>query len=240
MDEVGRIVPHEVSHQVLSQATENPFNGPPVWLDEGLAVQAQENGSENFPRLVLESAANGTLEPIPVLNSQFPYDAEGALLGYAQSESIVDFIATTYGDDAIARLIAVFREGVSYDEAVERALGVTIDELDAQWRQSLEEAAAGGGIGSTSDGPLSGAGSGGGGLDGIAAVASGTLIMGVVAVIALVAGLVVIVRGWRRRAAWPDDPDDAAGSEPPPSLDPPTRTPAPALPERRSDLLSAS
>nr|MBA2519131.1 hypothetical protein [Chloroflexia bacterium] len=145
--EVGRIVPHEVSHQVLHQATENPFNGPPVWLDEGLAVIAQENGAENFPALVQAAAANGVLEPIPVLNSQFPYDAEGALLGYAQSESIVNFIAATYGDDAIARLIAVFRDGVSYDEAVEMTLGVTIDELDGQWRQSIEATGgAGGGL----------------------------------------------------------------------------------------------
>jgi hypothetical protein len=235
LDEVGRVVPHEVSHQVLSQATENPFNGPPVWLDEGLATQAQENGAERFPEFVMSAAVNGMLEPIPVLNSQFPYDAEGALLGYAQSESIVDFIADTYGDDAIARLIAVFREGVSYDEAVQRALGVTMEELDEQWQASVLQAAEAAGIGATD-----GDGSTGfpwfGGIDDMLMLASGTLIMGLVALLALVVGAVTIVRTRRRLAAGPEEPDDPIGNEP-------WRTrpePVPVAPERRPhDLLSS-
>ena len=232
LDEVGRVVPHEVSHQILSQATENPWNGPPVWLDEGLAIQAQENGAERFPQLVLEAAANGTLEPIPVLNSQFPYDAEGALLGYAQSESIVDFIATAYGDDAIARLIAVFREGVSYDEAVERALGVTMEELDAQWQASLLEAANGAGI--TGDGDSTGGGSWLRGLEEALALASGSLIMGVVALLAIVVGTLTIIRSRRRLNAWPEEPDEPDGSAPWQERP----GPAPVAPERRQhDLL---
>src|SRR5262249_54848528 len=38
LEEVKRVVPHEISHQVLGQATKNPFTSPPKWLDEGLAV----------------------------------------------------------------------------------------------------------------------------------------------------------------------------------------------------------
>lgn len=216
LDEVGRIVPHEVSHQVLHQATKNPFNGPPVWLDEGLAVIAQQNGAESFPALVQNAAANGLLEPIPVLNSQFPYDAEGALLGYAQSESIVNFIAATYGDEAIASLIAVFREGVSYDEAVQMTLGVTLDELDEQWRQSLAAADGTGGGLIASDQPFGG-GAGRSGLDDVLALASGTLLMGFVSLLALAVGVIVIRRSHQRRARWPED-DDAAGETGPPGL----------------------
>jgi hypothetical protein len=157
--------------------------------------------------LVLAAAANGTLEPIPVLNSQFPYDAEGALLGYAQSESIVDFIAATYGDDAIARLIAVFREGVSYDEAVEQALGVTMEELDTQWRASIQEAAEAAGAGTTGDNGTSG-GSWFGGLEELVALGSGSLMMGVVALLALGVGTFTIVRSRRRLAGLPDEPDE--------------------------------
>ena len=247
LDEVGRIVPHEVSHQVLNQATRNPFNTPPVWLDEGLAVQAQETGSEAFARVVAEAAANGQLEPIPVLNSQFPYDAQGALLGYAQSESIVNFITATYGEEGVARLIAVFREGVSYEEAVEQALGVTLDELDALWRESLGANSGQGVAGTENDSSPLGGGSGSGpdfsGLSRVLAMASGTAIMGVVAILAIGAGTIVIMRNRRRLANMPDDPDDPDESpgdeywrEP---VVPPPAPVAPRPDPRQHDLLSA-
>lgn len=250
LDEVGRIVPHEVSHQVLNQATRNPFNTPPVWLDEGLAVQAQETGSEAFTRVVQEAAANGQLEPIPVLNSQFPYDAQGALLGYAQSESIVNFITATYGEEGVAQLIAAFRGGVSYEDAVQQALGVTLDELDALWRESLV-ASTGQGVAATGGDTPPAGGTGGGpdfsGLAQVLAMASGTAIMGVVAVLATAAGTMVIMRNRRRLANLPDDPDgpdEPTGDEywrepvePAPMPAPPQASPRPE--PRQHDLLSA-
>ena len=54
-DEVARVVPHEISHQVLHQATENPFNSPPQWLDEGLATYWQESWPR--PLLLLRAGA---------------------------------------------------------------------------------------------------------------------------------------------------------------------------------------
>jgi hypothetical protein len=33
--------------------------------------------------------------------------------------------------------VAAFREGVTYDEAFEAGLGVTVEEIDEQWRASL-------------------------------------------------------------------------------------------------------
>ena len=57
-DEVGRVVPHEISHQVLHQATDNPFSRPPQWLNEGLAVYWQES----WPRPLLLVRAGARLE----------------------------------------------------------------------------------------------------------------------------------------------------------------------------------
>jgi hypothetical protein len=60
------------------------------------------------------------------------------LLAYAESESIVEFIIVEFGDDTMARLIAVFREAVSYDDAIERSLGISIEEFDAAWKAWLD------------------------------------------------------------------------------------------------------
>ena len=34
--EIKRVVPHELSHIALYQATRNPYNTPPAWLEEGI------------------------------------------------------------------------------------------------------------------------------------------------------------------------------------------------------------
>ena len=201
MREVARIVPHEVSHQVLYQATRNPWNSPPNWLDEGLAVLAQGVGSENFPAVVQAAADAGQLESIRVLNSQFPYDAEGAVLGYAQSESIVRFIQQTYGEEGIARLIAIFREGVAYEEAVEGALGVTLDELNALWQASLGiDPNGGAGTVRQDDGGIGGA------FDTLLAVGE-AIMMGGLGLLAFVVGIITLIRA-RRRARVAPEPDE--------------------------------
>ncbi len=201
--EVARIVPHEVSHLVLYQATENPFNGPPAWLDEGLASLAQQTGKEPLWLRLRAAADAGQLPPLRTLNGQFPYDSEGALLAYAQSMAVVSYVIDTYGETGLSTLIAAFREGVTYDDALQQALGVTTDELDAAWRPGAVEQAnralaelAGEDRDAAAGFVLS---------DGQAwLLASGSIVMGLFAVVAVVAGW----RAWRRSRALEPDPDD--------------------------------
>lgn len=135
--EIRRMVPHEISHLMLNQATWNPFNSPPNWLDEGLAVYLQETQESRFRQILDNAVEDGQLIPVRALNSSFPLDPDQALLSYAESWSIVTFIIETYGDEALASMIAVFREEVSYEEAAQSALGFGIDELDRQWKAAL-------------------------------------------------------------------------------------------------------
>jgi hypothetical protein len=136
--EVGRVVPHEISHQLLYQATKNPFNGPTTWLDEGLAVYYQDGGNEGFLAQVEDAAEEGRLFSIRALNSNFPYDPADASLAYAESFSVVRFIIDEFGEDKLAAIVAAYREGVSHDDAVMRGLGVDIDELDRLWKAHLD------------------------------------------------------------------------------------------------------
>jgi hypothetical protein len=136
--ERGRIVPHEISHQVLFQATENPFNYPATWLDEGLAVRNQANGNENDDEIVHAAAVNGRLLSLRSLNSSFPFDPGEADLAYAESHSAVNFIIAHFGKDRMGDLIRAYRSGLSHDEAFETAFGVDVDELDALWQESLD------------------------------------------------------------------------------------------------------
>lgn len=198
--ELARVVPHEISHQVLYQATRNPFNGPPAWLEEGLATLSQGTGQAELWAQLQGAAAEGRLDRLRSLNGQFPYDANAARLAYAQSLSVVQYVIDTYGESGLSRLIAVFREGVTYDEAVERALGVTLDDLDEAWRlqvpaQAERQLAV---LGATTDNGGSGLSAGQAWL-----LASGSLVMGAAALLGLFAGGRAVLRA-RRLEPEPD------------------------------------
>jgi hypothetical protein len=216
--EVSRVVPHEISHQVLHQATLNPFNSPPQWLDEGLAEYWQESGRDRFYSYALQLAASGKMVPLRTLNSPFAYDRQDATAAYALSLSAVMYILDTWGDDGMAHIIATFPKGVTYDEAIQQGLGISFDELDRRWREDLAAKAKQSGVtGATRFGddaasppPWSDIGQG-------TLLASGTLVMALVVLIAL-AG-----RWLKRRGAAPVDPtpENLRWREWPDGLEPP-------------------
>ena len=137
--EIKQAIPHEISHLVLYQATKNPYNAPPAWLDEGLAVHNQEVRDPLEQEVLREAAEGGWLVPLRALSGSFGADEDKARLSYAQSGSVVEFILEDrrYGADALAKTVAAFREGVTYDDALKAGLGITTDQVDEQWRDSL-------------------------------------------------------------------------------------------------------
>jgi hypothetical protein len=140
MSEAKRIIPHELSHQVLHQAVENPYGGTPLWLDEGLAVHNQETLDSVFPQMLEQAARTDQLIPLEALASSFPADPNRALLSYAQSNSVVEYIIDDYGTDKLAQLVDTFREATPVDEAVSQVFGLSVDELHAEWRETLPAA----------------------------------------------------------------------------------------------------
>ncbi len=135
--EVDRVVPHEISHQVLAQAVANPFATPPLWLDEGLALSAQLRGTEDMQAQVQTAADEGRLDTVRSLNSEFPLERAGFVFGYAESYSIVQFILDRWGWDGMTKLLDGYRDQLSHDAAAQRALGVDLDGLDRLWKESL-------------------------------------------------------------------------------------------------------
>jgi len=139
--ELARILSHEVLHLAIAQATDNPFSAPPAWLDEGLATAYQAVEDPRLDAALERAREEGTLPSLRALRGGFGTDPERALLGYAASRSVVQFILLTYGEDGVQRLLATYREGVTDDEALHRSLGTTVDELDRAWKQWLSERA---------------------------------------------------------------------------------------------------
>lgn len=139
--EIQRLIPHEISHQVLHQAIDNPYGGAPVWFDEGLAVHNQEVRDGDYDELVATAAREGRLIPLEALSSGFPADPEQARLSYAQSRDMVEYIIATYGREQLQELVRLFAEATPVEDALRQVLGRGVDALDAEWQGTLAEVA---------------------------------------------------------------------------------------------------
>ncbi|MGI8485292.1 MAG: peptidase MA family metallohydrolase [Thermomicrobiales bacterium] len=132
--EIGRIIPHEVSHQVLFQVTQNPFTVLPVWFDEGMATHTQIGGTSAYMGMVINASRNDALFNLPSLAASFPFVPSQATLAYAVSWSAIDYIQQTYGEKGIASMIDAYKSGVSGDQVIQNALGITMEQLNADWK----------------------------------------------------------------------------------------------------------
>ncbi len=130
---------HELTHLVIHQATDNPYGDLPRWLDEGLAVYNEnpDRLDSQFRSSFKEAVSADRLMTLQTLSSSFPADPDAANLAYGESGAIVKFVIDTYGPEAMHTLLDIFSEGALYDKALQQALGVTMRELDNQWRESL-------------------------------------------------------------------------------------------------------
>lgn len=135
--EIGRLIPHELSHLVLAQATENPYGGVPLWLHEGLSVYNQNTVEYTFHILVNDAAETRALIPLEALASSFPTDPSQAALSYAESYSVVTYLIDTYGPEGMHKLVSAFDTGMTVEEALQEAFGLSVEQLDRQWQETL-------------------------------------------------------------------------------------------------------
>jgi hypothetical protein len=135
--EVERVLPHEISHQILSQATRNPYNAPAAWIDEGLAVVAQTGGKGTYQDTVDEAHSKGDLISLGGLTASFPYDPGQASIAYGESYLVMQYVLDQYGPEAIQRIIEAYRAGNSHEEVIKFALGMSVDELEKAWIAQL-------------------------------------------------------------------------------------------------------
>ena len=134
-----RAIAHELTHLVIHQMTLNPYNSLPTWLDEGLAMHAEGALEPEFTAYLSRAIAEDSLISVQSLSSPFSAYAGEAYLSYAQSYSLVEFLIANYGQSKMLELLNTFREGSSYDAALERVYGFDMDGLDSLWRDYVAQ-----------------------------------------------------------------------------------------------------
>ena len=128
---------HELTHRLVSELTFNCFGDLPTWLEEGLATYAEGEITDYQRRTLEEAIASDDLISLRSLNSSFPANHSAAHLSYVQSWTLVDYLITEYGWATMQRLLDVFAEGETYEQAIERVYRMDLDDLQTAWLRSL-------------------------------------------------------------------------------------------------------
>ncbi len=123
---------HEITHLFEHWVAGNNL---PAWLDEGMAVWGQDDPGREYLGALQTAIRNNSLLLIRATQS-FPGKPDETILAYGQSYSVVKYLIDTYGGDKYRRLYELIKANGT-DNALKEVYGLTVDELDAKWRESL-------------------------------------------------------------------------------------------------------
>ena len=135
--EIQRLIPHEISHVQLSRFMGAEYEYLPAWVSEGISSQMEFYSHPGYPLALEKAEGENGLIPFAHLCFAFPPDPDLALLAYAQSASILDYIQREYGVTGIQALIHGYDQGVSCERGVEVALGLSLESLEKEWKRDV-------------------------------------------------------------------------------------------------------
>ncbi|HUN23175.1 MAG TPA: peptidase MA family metallohydrolase [Anaerolineales bacterium] len=132
-----RTVAHEFTHVIVGNVVSSCYASVPTWFNEGIAMYI-EGEDASYEKGVLDDAIkSGDLFALRPLSNGFTEDPDKANLAYLQSKSIVGYLVKTYGKEKMQALLQAFNQGYQYDNALQIALGVQLEELERNWRASV-------------------------------------------------------------------------------------------------------
>jgi WD40 repeat protein len=140
--QLREVTRHELVHafmndklaDVMTKKRHFNFVPPPLWFTEGLAeyVAMPEPGTE-ARMFMRDFIVNDRLVDIPNL-----WRIRGTFLMYKEGESLIRYIATRFGDEALVRFIENWWFADRFDAVLEFTLGITIHELNRDWKRFLK------------------------------------------------------------------------------------------------------
>jgi hypothetical protein len=135
--EMERKIPHELAHVMMYRALEDGYALQPAWLLEGFASMMELYPNPDYAQALQVASQNDSLLSFEDLCVSFPTDAGNAFLAYAQSQSFVNYLRTTYGNPGLTRLTDSYRDGFSCELGATNALGTPLSQLDTRWRETV-------------------------------------------------------------------------------------------------------
>lgn len=136
----ARTLRHEMVHAFQFSVAErtwraNPRRPPapaPLWFTEGLAEHWSRTWDADGDLVLRDLVLTGRL---PAIGDFWRYD--GTFTLYKLGESVLDFVAASYGDDKLLLFYTEAGRVPRFEDLFPLILGITQEELSARWTQAL-------------------------------------------------------------------------------------------------------
>ena len=134
------VLHHEIAHVLIARAARR--RPVPRWFNEGLAMVAAreargEWGLDDRGRLMLATLRRGE-DTLANLDQGFQGGSASASMSYALSAAFVRFLIQEEGERVIARIFEQLGNGVPFPQAIRRATGRTLGQLQGAFWDRLD------------------------------------------------------------------------------------------------------
>lgn len=141
-DDFRHVVVHELVHAfqydiLLGSTMGSTFSiasgsQPPLWFVEGMA-EYFSLGWDHTADMQMRDAA--LTDSLPTLEMMTEYRVQNGFIFYKGGQSIMQYIAETYGENKIGEMLRDLRDLRGIEDAVKTNLGVTFEDFDDGWRR---------------------------------------------------------------------------------------------------------
>ena len=130
---------HEAAHVITLQMSNQRVAR---WLTEGISVYEEKLARPEWGRDMEVPFANalekGEVLKLVDLNAGFQ-KPETISLAYYQASLLVEHIVATYGEQALHRILRAYGEGLETDAALEKGVGIRLEQMQSGFDQMLEK-----------------------------------------------------------------------------------------------------
>jgi hypothetical protein len=135
--DIEEVLRHEYAHLALATALKG--HEAPPWLAEGFAMLQSRGWSLSWTYTLSRGVLTKGLIPLEQLSVGLPEDQYQAELAYAQSFSLVSYIKTGLGPEALPRFIRGLSYGLDTETALRQATGFGLKDLERRWKEDLKK-----------------------------------------------------------------------------------------------------
>ncbi|HEX9916841.1 MAG TPA: BamA/TamA family outer membrane protein [candidate division Zixibacteria bacterium] len=139
-EDFRHVLHHELTHAVMFNKLYGDLVGAlltrqylfqvPLWFSEGFAEYSSRHGWDLEADMIMRDATiNGYLVPL---------DLAGGYLVYKEGQSALVYIVKKYSEDKIAEILSQGRRKLSFNSAMEAALGLTEKQFSEEWTKYLK------------------------------------------------------------------------------------------------------
>ncbi|HZM17487.1 MAG TPA: hypothetical protein VFE28_15945 [Candidatus Krumholzibacteria bacterium] len=140
--QLREVIRHELVHAymndklatLMTEKHRYNYGSPPLWFTEGLAeyIATPEPGTE-ARMFMRDFIVNESLVDIPNL-----WRIQGTFLMYKEGESLVRYIATRFGQEALVQLLEDWWISDSFEQVLHYTLGISVVDLNRDWKRYLK------------------------------------------------------------------------------------------------------